>query len=315
MNPAHGLGPFACVVSAPMRQVLDLVNLVSKQDFPVLILGECGTGKELVARWIHSLGCRRSGPFVPLDCASLSPGLVETELFGHAKGAFTGAVQDKRGLFESANRGTLFLDEIGELPLSMQMKFLRALQEREIRPVGAVRTVPVNARIVAATNRNLESMVREGGFRQDLFFRLNIVQISLPPLRERKGAIPALVQAFIDKHRGPESPTGVSEAGMQYLQACDWPGNIRELENAVIRGLSFASGELLEPFDFDLPFPSLGTPIPARTLRTMRELEDDAIAGALRETKGNKDGAARLLGIGKTTLYRKLKTKAAIAGG
>src|ERR1700691_2562363 len=219
-----------------MQRVYRLIEKVAQHTYPVLILGESGTGKELVARSIHFSGPRRNKPFAPVDCSALVPTLIESELFGYVKGAFTGAVHSKPGLMESADGGTLFLDEIGDLPVDLQANLLRALQEKEIRPVGSTERVSISTRVIAATNRDLEAAVRDGLFRQDLYFRLNVVQIKLPPLRERKTDIPILVNAFLQK-RNVESGRAYqfTEAAMSQLLAYDWPGNVRELENAVER--------------------------------------------------------------------------------
>ncbi|MGB6200495.1 MAG: sigma-54 dependent transcriptional regulator [Candidatus Acidiferrales bacterium] len=297
-------------VSPKMQRVYRLIEKVSQHAYPVLILGESGTGKELVARSIHFCGPRRARPFVPVDCSALVPTLIESELFGHVKGSFTGAQQSKQGLLEAAGDGTLFLDEIGDLPVDLQAKLLRALQEREIKPVGSNDRVAIRARVIAATNRDLESAVRAGTFRQDLFFRLNVVQIKLPPLRERKSDVPVLVSAFLEKFTDSKSSERtISEDAMRRLMIYDWPGNVRELENAVERAVALGSGPVLHAGD--LPsnlqyaqperFPEHGELVP------LEELERRAIFSALRETSGDKLAAARLLGIGKTTLYRKLK--------
>ncbi len=297
--------------SPKMQRVYRLIEKVSQHSYPVLILGESGTGKELVARSIHFSGSRKNKPFVPVDCSALAPTLVESELFGYVKGAFTGAMHNKQGMFESADQGTLFLDEIGNLPTDMQAKLLRAVQEREVKPVGSTERVSVSVRIIAATNRDLEIAVRDGDFRQDLFFRLNVVQIKLPPLRERKSDIPLLVQAFLDKFADPGRPTPVlAEDAIARLTAYDWPGNIRELENAIERAVALGSGPILHSGDLpsNLQYGSPGERIPSPDeVTTLEEMERRAILRALRETNGDKLVAARLLGIGKTTLYRKLK--------
>ena len=300
-------------ISPSMQRLWRLILGISQHNFPVLVLGECGTGKELVARSIHALSSRRLRQCIPVDCTTLAPNLIESELFGHAKGAFTDATHRRKGLFEAADGGTLFLDEIGELHLSLQAKLLRALQEHEIRPVGATERVRVDVRIVAATNRDLESMLGAGSFRQDLYFRLNTVQITVPPLRQRTDDIPLLVQAFLEKYREPESQIAVSDAAMKYLQAYHWPGNVRELENAVMRGLALCSGSLIEPQHFDLHGESIGQPKRACEVHTMKELKDRAVVCTLRQAGGDMAATARLLGIGKTTLYRKLKMKSAVA--
>ena len=220
-------------ISPKMQRVYRLIEKVSQHNYPVLILGESGTGKELVARSIHYSGARRNRPFVPVDCSALVPTLIESELFGYVKGAFTGAMHSKQGLMESAGNGTLFLDEIGDLPIDLQAKLLRALQEKEIKPVGSTDRVAIGMRVIAATNRDLEDAVRQGEFRQDLFFRLNVVQIKLPPLRERKGDIPAARQFVPRKIQRASADTTctMSEDAMARLMAYDWPGNMRELEN------------------------------------------------------------------------------------
>src|SRR6202522_3074062 len=233
-------------VSPKMQRVYRLIEKVSQHTYPVLILGESGTGKELVARSIHFSGVRKAKPFVPGDWSALGPTLIEAELFGYVKGAFTGAHQTKPGLMEVADNGTLFLDEIGDLPIDMQAKLLRALQEKEIRPVGSTERVPITIRVIAATNLDLEKAVRTGAFRQDLFFRLNVVQLKLPPLRERKTDIPILVNHFMEKFGDSNGNVrGISEDAMARLIGYDWPGNVRELENAVERAVALGSGSML----------------------------------------------------------------------
>jgi DNA-binding NtrC family response regulator len=296
--------------SQKMSRVYRLVEKVSHHNYPVLVLGESGTGKELVARSIHYLGDRRNKSFVPVDCSALVPTLIESELFGYVKGAFTGANHTKQGLLESAGGGTLFLDEIGDLPIDLQAKLLRALQEREVKPVGSNERVSISARVIAATHRDLESAVRSGTFRQDLYFRLNVVQIKLPPLRERKNDIPLLVHTFLEKFSDEQGRVrSISEDAVARLLAYDWPGNVRELENAVERAVALGSGPILHVGDlpsnlkYDMP-----APLPDKDeFLPLEELERRAILRALRESGGDKLRAARLLGIGKTTLYRKLK--------
>jgi two-component system response regulator HydG len=297
-------------VSAKMQRVYKMVEKVSQHNYPVLILGESGTGKELVARSIHFLGVRQNKPFVPVDCSGLVPTLIESELFGYVKGAFTGAQHARTGLLETANGGTVFLDEIGDLPVDLQAKLLRALQEREIRPVGATDRVRIDVRIIAATHRDLESAIRTGAFRQDLYFRLNVVQIKLPPLRERKSDIPLLVNFFLEKFSDAQRPIRtISEDAMRRLMAYDWPGNVRELENAVERAVALGTGPILHIADLpsNLQQGSNDKLLESNELTTLDEMERRAILRALRETNGDKLAAARLLGIGKTTLYRKLK--------
>ena len=274
-------------VSVKMQRVYRLIERVSQHAYPVLILGESGTGKELVARSVHFSGVRRNKPFIPVDCSSLVPTLIEAELFGYGKGAFTGALHAKQGLMEISDSGTLFLDEIGDLPFDMQAKLLRALQEKEVRPVGSTDRIPLSARIIAATHRDLDASVRAGTFRQGLFFRLNVVQIKIPPLRERKTDIPILVNSFLEKF---------SEAN----------GRMRTIsEDAIALG----SGPILHAGDrlTNLQY-GTGERLPQNDeLLPLDELERRAILRALREAGGDKLAAARMLGIGKTTLHRKLR--------
>jgi DNA-binding NtrC family response regulator len=295
--------------SAKMQRIYRLIERVSHYDYPVLVLGESGTGKELVARSIHSSGVRKNKAFVPVDCASLVPTLIESELFGYVKGAFTGAQQSRVGLIEAANGGTLFLDEIGDLPVDLQAKLLRVLQEGEVRPVGATDRVPIDVRIIAATNRDLETAIRTGGFRQDLYFRLNVVQVKLPPLREHRNDIPLLVNHFLEKFANGRSISTISADAMQCLLAYDWPGNVRELENAVECAVALGSDALLHACDLpsNLQQNSNEEGLEANELTTLDEVERRFISRALHEANGDKLEAARLLGIGKTTLYRKLK--------
>jgi two-component system response regulator HydG len=297
-------------ISAKMQRMYKMIEKVSQHNYPVLVLGESGTGKELVARSIHFMGVRQKKPFVPVDCSGLVPTLIESELFGYVKGAFTGAQHGRTGLLETGNGGTVFLDEIGDLPVDLQAKLLRALQEREVRPVGATERVRIDIRIIAATNRDLESAIRTGGFRQDLYFRLNVVQLKLPPLRERKSDIPLLVNSFLEKFSDPQRPIRtISEDAMRRLMAYDWPGNVRELENAVERAVALGSGPILHMGDLPSNLQQGGDDrsLDSDELTTLEEMERRAILRALRETNGDKLAAARLLGIGKTTLYRKLK--------
>jgi DNA-binding NtrC family response regulator len=297
-------------VSAKMQRVYKMIEKVSQHEYPVLILGESGTGKELVAKSIHYSGIRKERPFAPVDCSSLVPTLIESELFGYVKGAFTGAMQSKQGLLEAAQGGTLFLDEIGDMPVDLQAKLLRALQEREVKPVGSTERRHINIRIIAATNRDLESAIRTGAFRQDLYFRLNVVQIKLPPLRERKSDIQLMVISFLEKFSDPHGPPRtISDDAMRRLIAYDWPGNVRELENAIERAVAMGSGPILHVGDLpsSLHYPSSERVPDKDELLPMEELERRAILRTLRETGGDKLAAARMLGIGKTTLYRKLK--------
>ncbi|MGB7730949.1 MAG: sigma-54 dependent transcriptional regulator [Candidatus Acidiferrum sp.] len=297
-------------MSPRMERVYKMIEKVGQRDHPVLILGESGTGKELVARSIHYLGPRKDKPFVPVECSALVPTLVESELFGYTRGAFTGALQAKQGLMESANGGTLFLDEIGEMSLEMQAKLLRSLQQKEIKPVGSTERRPINVWIVAATNRDLELATKNGTFRQDLYFRLNVVQIKLPPLRERKSDIPLLVATFLEKFlRISDTPRELTEDAMRRLMAYDWPGNVRELENAIERAVALGSGPYVSVNDLpsSLHYPTSDRAPVREEMLPLEELERRAILSTLNQTGGDKQAAARALGIGKTTLYRKLK--------
>jgi DNA-binding NtrC family response regulator len=297
-------------VSERMQRVYKVILKVSQHEYPVLILGESGTGKELVARSIHFSGVRKDRTFVPVDCSSLVPTLIESELFGYVKGAFTGALHGKQGLLEAAHGGTLFLDEIGDMPVDLQAKLLRALQEHEVKPVGSTERRRIDVRIIAATNRDLELAIRTGGFRQDLYFRLNVVQIKLPALRERKSDIPLLVTAFLEKFSDPQLPAwSISEDAMRRLIAYDWPGNVRELENAIERGVALGNGPIVDVADLpsNLQYPATERVPESDELLPLEELERRAILRTLRQTSGDKLAAARILGIGKTTLYRKLK--------
>jgi two-component system response regulator HydG len=293
-----------------MQKVYRLIAKVAVKQHPVLIVGESGTGKELVARAIHSKGPWRDRPFVPIDCGALTPTLIESEMFGHVRGAFTGATQGRQGLLAAAGEGTVFLDEIAELPVELQSKLLRALQEREIKPLGSNERIQMKARIVAATNQDLEAALKRGTFRKELYFRLNVVSIKLPPLRDRREDIPGLVGHFLRKHKANESGiAGVSDEVMARLMSYDWPGNVRELENCIQRAL--ALGSVPEIRMIDLPSNLLyfvGEPRhDQRSLATLQEFEQRAILEALEATKGDRLRAAKLLGIGKTTIYRKLK--------
>jgi DNA-binding NtrC family response regulator len=297
-------------ISPRMQRVYRMIERVSQHSYPVLILGESGTGKELVARSIHFQGPRKNRPFVPVDCSVLVPTLIESELFGHVKGAFTGAQQNKPGLLEAADDGTLFLDEIGDLPVDMQAKLLRALQEREVKPIGSNDRRPLRARIIAATNRDLDAAIRGGSFRQDLYFRLNVVQIKLPPLRERKSDIPLLVNSFLEKLAEPDRPAHtLNPDALRRLMVYDWPGNVRELENCIQRGLAMGTSTEVQFNDLptNLHDPARESAADESEMVPLMVLERRAILRAMRETNGDKLAAARLLGIGKTTLYRKLK--------
>ena len=308
--------------SPEMEKLYRILAKVAQSTHPVLILGESGTGKELVARSIHSNGPNGSKPFIPVDCGSLVPTLIESELFGYVKGAFTGANRSKDGLLATAEGGTVFLDEIGELPLDLQAKLLRALQEKEIRPVGATHRVPMNARILAATNRDLAAMVEKGTFRKDLYYRLNVVNLRLPSLRDRPSDIPVLAAHFMEKmNRVRASSYTLSDDALRTMMDYPWPGNVRELENAIEHCFSLSTGPVLHMGDMptQLQAHMLQTRRPLadqstaadlateETVHSLAEIEKETILSTLMKLKGDKLRAARLLGIGKTTLYRKLK--------
>jgi DNA-binding NtrC family response regulator len=295
-----------------MDRLYRIIAKAAHSIHPVLILGESGTGKEMVARAIHYSGPLRDKPFIPVDCGSLVPTLIESELFGYVKGAFTGAMQSKEGLLAIAEGGTVFLDEVGELPVDLQAKMLRALQEKEIRPVGSTKQVPINVRILAATNRDLEHAVAHGAFRRDLYFRLNVLSLRIPPLRERRQDVPLLAGHILERlSQSSGRAHELSDDAMKALLAYDWPGNVRELENCLERCCALTSGTVIHMVD--LPSSLTGAPERAlvRTSETrilpMADLEKQTILGTIAQLNGDKLMAAKLLGIGKTTLYRKLK--------
>ncbi len=298
--------------SAKMQDVLRMISRLKDIRTPVLITGESGTGKELVARAIHFRGPLAQLPFIAVDCGTLVPTLMESELFGHEKGAFTGALKSKAGLFQAANGGTIFLDEIGELPLEMQAKLLRVLQEKEIRPVGSNDKVAVDVRVIAATNRELDTAYRAGTFRKDLYFRLNVVTVHLPSLRERRSDIPQLVHCFLDRYAPGENIQVTPSAMKSFLQH-DWPGNVRELENCIARALALGDHRTIDVGD--LPPAVRGAQDPGLTSEDAAELSTTALADLERMTilrvfeqaGGDKALAGRMLGISRATLYRKLK--------
>jgi len=298
--------------SAKMQDVLRMVSRLKETRTPVLITGESGTGKELVARAIHFRGPLAPMPFVAVDCGALVPTLMESELFGHEKGAFTGALKSKAGLFQTANGGTIFLDEIGELPLEMQAKLLRVLQEREIRPVGSNQKISVDVRVIAATNRDLESAYRAGTFRKDLYFRLNVVTVHLPSLRERKPDIPQLVHCFLDRH-APGENIQVTPAVMKSFLQYEWPGNVRELENCIARAIALGDHRTIDIGDLPPAIRGVqeneGGRDDAAELSTtaLAELERMTILRVFEQAGGDKALAGRMLGISRATLYRKLK--------
>ena len=302
-----------------MEKLYRIIAKAANSAHPVLILGESGTGKEMVARSIHYSGPFRDKPFIPVDCGSLVPTLIESELFGYVKGAFTGANQSKDGLMAMAEGGTIFLDEVGELSVDLQAKMLRAIQEKEIRPVGSTRRVPINVRILAATNRDLEQAVTQGAFRRDLYFRLNVLSLRIPALRERRQDIPLLITHFLERMlRTSGQHKELSDDALKALLAYDWPGNVRELENCLERAYAFTSGPVIHVTDLPREIANLPAPQPSAgggnghsKIISMAELEKQTILNAIAELNGDKLQAARLLGIGKTTLYRKLKDYAA----
>ncbi|HUJ62277.1 MAG TPA: sigma-54 dependent transcriptional regulator [Kofleriaceae bacterium] len=338
---AHGLGDL--IGESPlMRQLLAMVERVASSDATVLIVGESGTGKELLARTIHRIGPRKDGPFVAFDCSALAPSLLEAELFGHEKGAFTGAARARRGLFREANGGTIFLDEIGDIDASVQNKLLRVLQEREIKPVGGDRPVQIDVRVVAATNKDLKALVGRGAFREDLYWRLAVVPIQVPPLRERKEDIPLLAAHILARRRGAAKsfagnearyPTQVTARALQRLASYRWPGNIRELENVLSRAAILCDGEVIRSHDLALSGLDAGRPgvggedaaadrvvLPVLDLerlgdgeglkdlteRAVRTVERAAIAAALRRDR-NPAAAAQRLGISRASIYTKMK--------
>jgi two-component system response regulator HydG len=310
--------------SPAMRKVFDVIGRIAPTQATVLITGESGTGKELVARSIHEHSSRKEGPFVAINCAAVPATLLESELFGHAKGAFTDAKIARRGLFLEAQGGTLFLDEIGEMPLEMQVKLLRALQERRVRPVGDSNEVPFDARVIAATNRDLENEVHEKRFREDLYYRINVCSVNVPPLRDRDGDVPLLARVFVERfaRKHEKAVKGIAAPALAKLVQYQWPGNVRELENGIERAVAMAQYDQL--VIEDLPErvrayrPDQGTALlPATTaeLVSMAELENRYMHHVLALVKGNKSAAARILGFDRRTLYRRLERGVEAATG
>jgi two-component system, NtrC family, response regulator AtoC len=300
--------------SAKIQDVLRMISRLKDTRTPVLITGESGTGKELVARAIHFRGPFASSPFVAVDCGSLVPTLMESELFGYEKGAFTGALKSKAGLFQAASGGTIFLDEIGELSPEMQAKLLRVLQEKEVRPVGSNQKTKVDVRVIAATNRDLDAEYRNGTFRKDLYFRLNVVTVHLPALRERRSDIPMLAHWFLDRY-APGHPIPITSAAMKALLQYEWPGNVRELENCIERAIALGDRRTID--SGDLP-PAIGSASastemihgrPSSTVSStdLEDIERDTIRRVFQQAKGDKTLAGKMLGISRATLYRKLK--------
>ncbi len=301
-------------VSDAMARLRDLIERVAGSDSPVLIEGESGTGKELVAAAIHHRSPRSRAPFIPVNCGAIPAELIESEFFGHVRGAFSGAVADSLGLFRSAHGGTIFLDEVAELPAPLQVKLLRVLQESEVRPVGSAKTVKVDVRVVAATNRNIEEAVRAGTFRQDLFYRLDVVRIQVPPLRERREDIPPLVTHLVRllNHKRGRRVRGVAPEALARLMRHDFPGNVRELENMLDRAYALGAREEIGPDDLppfggrDAPGASAAAPPSAERVPTLAEAERALIVRALGESGGDRKRAAQALGISWRTLYRRL---------
>lgn len=304
--------------SAAMQKVFELAAKVAQYNTTILIVGESGTGKELVAQAIHQAGPRRSGPMVPVNCGGIPETLLESELFGYAKGAFTGADRNKKGLFEEADGGTIFLDEIGEMPVSLQVKLLRVLQESEIRPVGQAESRAVDVRVIAATSRHLAQMVAEGTFREDLFYRLNVICIDLPPLRERGEDIPLLSQHFVAEFNASlrRKVKGIAPAAMALLLQHRWPGNVRELENAIERAMVLTGDEWLTPESFVLTDGATARTCAEQILdgysikNAQKIMEKELIVKALKATQGNRTQAARLLEISHPSLLSKMKSYA-----
>jgi two-component system, NtrC family, response regulator AtoC len=324
--------------SAKIQEVMRMVSRLKDTRTPVLIFGESGTGKELVARAMHFRGAFAARPFVAVDCGSLVPTLIESELFGYEKGAFTGALKSKQGLFQAADGGTIFLDEIGELPLELQAKLLRVLQEKEVRPVGSNQRIKVDVRVIAATNRDLEAAYKVGTFRKDLYFRLNVVTLHVPALRERRSDTPMLVHWFLERY-APGTELRVSNAAMKALMQYDWPGNVRELENCVERAVALGNGHIIDsgdlppaiaaatallsgsghdPADLDSgsgSVPVLESPQSPLSTTDLEDIERATIQRVFEQVNGDKALAGRMLGISRATLYRKLKRYNIIGSG
>ena len=304
-----------------IQKIGQLIRRVAVTEATILVMGESGTGKELVARAIHGHSLRAERPFIPVNCGAIPSELLESEMFGHERGAFTGAIGQRAGMFQLANGGTIFLDEVGEMSAQLQVKLLRVLQDREVRPVGADRAFKVDVRVIAASNKDLASEVESGRFREDLFYRLQVIPIVMPPLRERRSDVPLLVSHFLEKHNTKRigRPVRIAEEAMVHLWEHDWPGNVRELENLLERLVILSEDGLIEVnhlppnirsliSEKKIPRPALGeTGLDLNT--AVEEFENRLIEEALRRTKGNKQAAARLLGLKRTTLVAKLRRR------
>lgn len=298
-------------VSPVMRRVYSLVEKVAPSKTSVVITGPSGTGKEVIARAIHNLSPRRDKPFIAINCSAIPASLMESEIFGHEKGAFTGADQRRLGCFELAHGGTLFLDEVGELPVELQAKFLRVIEEEKLRRLGGKTEIAVDVRVICATHRDLKRQIEAGAFREDLYFRLNVFSVQLPPLKERREDIPLLAQHFVERFASEAGKRirGVTPAAMEILQAYSWPGNIRELRNTMERGVILCDGDMIDeshlPPEME-PASSTGAVIKLSLGMPLREVEKEYILGSLRRNKGNKSRTAEILGISEKTLYNKL---------
>ncbi len=300
--------------SEPLMRIFETISLVAPSEAAVLILGESGTGKELFANAIHQNSLRKNGPFVKINCAAIPETLLESELFGHEKGAFTGAVKKKQGKFQHAHTGSIFLDEIAEMNAATQAKILRVLQEQEFEPVGSVQPVKVDIRVIAATNQDLEERIKQGSFREDLFYRLNVVSVEIPPLRERREDIMPLADFFLKKYarKNRRLIKGFKSETAEVLKRYDWPGNVRELENAVERSVILARGEVITPEDLpdsirEARKPPSRDPVDIAKSKSLKDMEKEMILRTLKETGGNRTRAADILGISRRTLQLKLK--------